>query len=238
MKWGRMVVLAALAAVLTVAGTVAAMRSYVAREAAALEEPPLCVVIDAGHGGEDGGATSISGARESRINLEIAHRADDLLAFLGYRTRMVRTGDEAVYDSSAKTISEKKVSDLKNHVKLVGETPGALLLSIHQNTFSDGKYAGAQVFFAPTDGSQELAENVQASLRALVDPNNHRKVKRADSVYLMNHIQCPGVLVECGFLSNREEDRLLQTPDYQKKLTLAIADGIAAWVSGKEKNEI
>jgi len=238
MKWKDMILLAVLAAALVITGTISGLRLYTAREAAWLADPALCVVVDAGHGGEDGGATSVSGVPESRTNLEIARRANDLLVFLGCRTRMTRTADEAIYDSTAKTISQKKVSDLKNRVKLVNGTPGALLLSIHQNTFSDGKYAGAQVFYAPTEGSRALAEQVQSALRADLDADNARRVKPASAVYLMNHIRCAGVLVECGFLSNREEDRLLQSPEYQKKLALAIASGIVRWAGGEGNDEI
>lgn len=239
MKREKMILLAVLAAAIMITGSISGLRLYEARETAALEEPDICVVVDAGHGGEDGGAVSVSGVQESQINLEIAQRADDLLALLGYRTKMVRTSDESIYDaSSAGTISEKKVSDLKNRVRLVNETPGALLLSIHQNMFSDGRYSGAQVFYAPTEGSKELAMCIQDTMRSVVDPENERKVKPADTVYLMNHINCTGILVECGFLSNKEEDRLLQTADYQKKLTLAISGGISAWLNGDTKDEI
>ena len=113
--------------------------------AAARELPPV-VVIDAGHGGEDGGARSCTGVQESGINLEIALRVNDLMHFLGMQTRMIRTTDCAVYTEGARTIAEKKVSDIHNRVRMVEETPGALLVSIHQNNFPEGKFRGAQVF--------------------------------------------------------------------------------------------
>ena len=178
------------------------------------------VVVDAGHGGEDGGATSISGVQESQINLEIARRTDAFLAFLGFNTKMIRESDTAIYDATAETISEKKASDLKNRVQIANQTPGAVLVSIHQNMFEDGRYSGAQVFYAATESSQELAERMQA----------------AETVYLMNHIQCPGILIECGFLSNEAEDLLLQDGDYQKKLALAIGVGVNGWAI-EEQNE-
>ena len=180
------------------------------------------VVIDPGHGGEDGGATSCTGVLESQINLEIALRLDDLLHLMGHETVMIRTTDRAVY-TQGDTIAEKKVSDLKQRVKIVNNTKNAVLLSIHQNQFSDGKYHGAQVFYAPGKESKTLAEKMQAALVGSVNPGSNRKSKKSDGVYLMQHIQCPGILIECGFLSNREEEAALRTPEYQKKLCAVIA---------------
>ena len=121
------------------------------------------IVIDPGHGGEDGGAISCTGKNESNFNLQIALRMNDLLHLLGYDTVMIRTTDSSVY-TTGQTISQKKVSDLKQRVRIVDRTPSALLLSIHQNTFPEGQYSGAQVFYAKTDGSEELAKLLQDSL--------------------------------------------------------------------------
>ena len=140
----------------------------------------VTIVIDPGHGGEDGGATSCTGIQESQLNLEISLRLRDLLHFLGYRTKMIRTTDTSVYTNGA-TISEKKISDLKHRVEMVNETADALLLSIHQNQFSDGRYSGAQVFFAPTQGSQSLAEQTQALLISSLNPGSKRACKPAES---------------------------------------------------------
>lgn len=209
------------------------------REAAAILQAPYTVVIDAGHGGEDGGATSVSGVNESQINLEIAQKMDDFLALIGFSTAMVRKSDVAIYDAGLTGISEKKVSDLKNRVKFVNQTVNPLLLSIHQNKFAEEKYSGAQVFYADTDGSRTWAELTQQALIHTVDPSNHRMIKPADTVYLMKNIQCSGILVECGFLSNTKEDLKLQDTAYQKKLTIAIASALAKWVSEEsEQSEI
>ena len=198
---------------------------------------PVTVVIDAGHGGEDGGASSKSGVLESTINLEIAGITNDLLRFAGVRTAMVRTQDVSVYTEGG-SIQQKKVSDLKNRVKLVESTPNALLLSIHQNFFTEGKYHGAQVFYAKTPGSQQLAEQLQSNLALGLEPDNHRQCKKSDGVYLMEHIDCTGVLVECGFLSNYEEEQRLQQPEYQKKLAAVIAGTLSVWLSEEHPNEI
>lgn len=202
---------------------------------ASVENLPLersrIIVIDAGHGGEDGGAVSCTGVQESQLNLEIALRLNDLLHFMGYETRMIRETDTAVYTPGTETISAKKISDLKNRVATVNATPNALLLSIHQNQFSDGQYSGAQVFYAATEGSQPLAEAMQQQLIASVNPGSNRQCKESDGVYLMKNVGCTAVLVECGFLSNREEEAKLREPDYQKKLCCIIAAVTSQYLS-------
>ena len=191
------------------------------------------IVIDAGHGGEDGGALSVSGVQESGINLEISLRLNDLLHFLGAQTKMIRTADVSVY-TGGDTIAQKKVSDIRNRVQTVEQTANAVLVSIHQNHYSEAKYRGAQVFYA--DGSEDFAEELQQALIDQVDPNNHRQCKSAKDIYLMEHVSCPAVLVECGFLSNYEEERLLRDATYQKKLAAAIGCSVLQYL--EETNEV
>lgn len=178
------------------------------------------IVIDAGHGGEDGGAVSVTGQKESELNLQIALRLNDLLRFLGVKTKMIRTEDISVY-TKGETIAQKKVSDIHERVRIVEETPNALLVSIHQNHFSEAKYRGAQVFYAK--GSEYLAEALQTMISVHADRNNHRQCKQIRDVYLFEHISCEGVLIECGFLSNPAEELLLRDAVYQKKLAATIA---------------
>lgn len=180
-----------------------------------------CVVIDAGHGGIDGGTTSCNGVLESMINLQIAEKLNDLFHLLGVQTVMVRTGDYSIH-SSGSSIAQIKVSDLKERVKLVNKTDNAILVSIHQNYYPDDRYSGAQVFYAGTNNSDTLAEQMQNGFRTL-DSGNKRLIKKADGIYLMQHIQCPGVLVECGFLSNHEEEAKLKTKEYQQRICCVIA---------------
>lgn len=189
-----------------------------------------CIIIDPGHGGEDGGAVSCSGLPESIYNLEISLRINDLLNLLGYQTRMIRTSDISVY-TKGNTLAQKKASDLKERVRLVNETEHALLLSIHQNHFPDDRYSGAQTFYAKTEGSQQLAEQLQEALIASVNPGSNRQIKKCSGIYIMEHIQCPGVLIECGFLSNTEEAAKLKSPDYQKKLSTVIAAVTSQYLS-------
>ncbi|MGM9584083.1 MAG: N-acetylmuramoyl-L-alanine amidase [Faecousia sp.] len=189
-----------------------------------------CIVLDPGHGGEDGGATSCTGVLESAYNLEISRRLNDLLHFLGYETRMIRTEDVSVY-TTGDTIARKKISDLKERVRMVNETENALLVSIHQNQFSDSRYSGAQVFYANTDGSRELAQQLQAELVAALNPGSSRKCKQSSGVYLMDNIRCTGVLVECGFLSNPQEEARLRSSDYQRKLCCVLASTLSRYLS-------
>lgn len=182
------------------------------------------VVIDAGHGGEDGGAVSLSGAIESQLNLAIAQRLDSILGFYGVDTLLLRNSDISLHSSDAHTIREKKVSDLHNRVNTIESLKDPVVISIHQNTFSNSKYRGAQVFYANGDLSLPFAQITQETLRQTLDPNNNRKPTTVpNTVYLMNHITCKAILVECGFLSNPEEDILLQSSDYQTKLAASLA---------------
>lgn len=188
-----------------------------------------CIVIDAGHGGEDGGAISCTGRPESVFNLEIALRLRDLMHLLGYQTKMIRTTDISVYTSGT-TIAQKKISDLKHRVQMVNETENALLLSIHQNQFTDSRYSGAQVFYSGTGDSEALAKQLQSAFVATVNPGSNRKAKRSSGIYLMEHIRCNGILIECGFLSNPQEEARLSAAEYQKKLCCVIGASVSRFL--------
>lgn len=185
----------------------------------------VCIVIDPGHGGVDGGAISCTGKLESAYNLEISLRLNDLFQLLGYDTCMIRTEDISVYTTGT-SIAQKKISDLKERVRIANETPNALLLSIHQNTFPESQYRGAQVFFSNTEESRNLAEQLQKTFACTVNPGSRRQAKKSSGVYLMEHIRCPGVLIECGFLSNPEEAARLNAKEYQQQLCCVIVSTV------------
>ena len=188
--------------------------------------PEATLVIDPGHGGEDGGAVSVTGVPESGINLAIALRLEQLMGFYGARTRLTRTADVSIHDDTARTLREKKGSDLRNRVALINRTPNATLISIHQNAGPTSRLHGAQVFYAGGGESLSLAETVQNGLRRCLDRENNRAPQVIPStVYLMNNVLCRAILVECGFVSNPEEDALLQNPAYQTKLAMVIGAG-------------
>lgn len=190
-----------------------------------------CIILDAGHGGEDGGAISCTGVYESKINLQITLRLQDLFHLLGYDTKMIRTTDVSVY-TQGETIASKKVSDLKERVRIVNETENALLISIHQNNFSDSRYNGAQIFFNSSEASKELAIQLQTAFVQTLNQGSNRKAKRSSGVYLMEHIECTAVLVECGFLSNPPEEAKLRSEDYQKSLCCVIASSVSNYLDG------
>lgn len=188
------------------------------------------VIIDAGHGGVDGGATSCTGVLESQINLEIALRLDDLMHLLGIHTKMIRTTDCSIY-TKGETIAAKKVSDLKERVRIVNDTDKAVLISLHQNYFSDSRYSGAQTFYAPTTGSKELANTLQTVLIQTLNQGSRRAPKKADGIYLMEHIDRCGILVECGFISNPQEEAMLTDALYQKKLCCVFASVLSQYIA-------
>ena len=199
----------------------------------ALAMPQTTVVLDAGHGGADGGAVSCTGARECEINLAITQRLDDLLHLLGCPTLQLRQGDTDLASADAASISEKKVTDLKNRVARINQQADGVLVSIHQNQFSQSQYRGAQVFYAPNTESRAFAALMQQNLRAGLDPANKRECKPGSGIFLLEKIECPGILVECGFLSNPGEEALLRSKDYQKRLAAVLAGSITAFLAGR-----
>lgn len=199
----------------------------------ALAMPQTTVVLDAGHGGSDGGAVSCTGARECEINLAITQRLDDLLHLLGCPTLQLRQGDTDLASADAASISEKKVTDLKNRVARINQQADAVLVSIHQNHFSQSQYRGAQVFYAPNTESRAFAALMQQNLRAGLDTANKRECKPGSGIFLLEKIECPGILVECGFLSNPGEEALLRSKDYQKRLAAVLAGSITAFLAGR-----
>ena len=199
-------------------------RDQVVTAAASTLEEGRILILDAGHGGEDGGASSAGGSRESDINLNIVLKTESLMAFLGVRTELTRSEDRSMHSEGASTIREKKVSDLKNRVELINRFSDAMLISVHQNYFTDSRYSGAQVFYSIGDVGRQWGEGTQKILRQVLDPDNDRAAKAVpDNVYLFSHISCPAILVECGFLSNGEEASLLLTDTYQRRIALALA---------------
>lgn len=189
-------------------------------------EEERVIIVDAGHGGEDGGAVSADGVIESHINLAIAQDVNALLTLLGEETRMTRTEDVSIHSQGADTLHQKKVSDLKNRVELVNSTPNSVLLSIHQNSLPRAKSVrGAQVFYGKCEASDAYACSIQNALNRAIN-GKEKDAKPIDpTVYLMKNVTAPAVLVECGFLSNRDDTAMLQQKDYQTKLAVVITAG-------------
>lgn len=193
---------------------------------AAVDSPVL--VVDAGHGGEDGGAVGADGTAESGVNLQIARRLELLLLFLGHKTAMTREGEAAVYSEDAVTLRQKKVSDLHNRAEMINGYESALVISIHQNSLpGHPKVHGAQVFYNAAAQAERLAAAVQEALNRCLQAGDERQVKAAPgSIFLLAQAKHPTILAECGFMSCPEECRRLQEPDYQVCLALVIASGV------------
>lgn len=191
-----------------------------------MQNTDLVLIIDAGHGGEDGGAVSISGVKESEINLGIASDLDQIMGFFGVQTIMTRNTENLDYTKKADTIREKKAEDQNNRLRLINSTENAVMISIHQNKFPDSGPFGSQVLFAPTNGSKVFAEYMQKLLISSLNSKNRRSATKVPSnILLMNHVKCPAILIECGFLSNTVEERLLLTDTYRLKVAAVIAAG-------------
>ena len=197
-----------------------------------VENTPV-IVLDAGHGGTDGGAVSEDGLIEREINMEITQRLALMMTFCAQRVVLTRTDSNSLASPDAATIKEEKRSDLANRVTLVNSLSNATLISIHQNSLpGHPKVSGAQVFFNNTASARHLAESVQRQLNGYHNAGNEKLSKQIDSsVYLMREAVCPAILVECGFLSNPTEARALCTEQYQKQLVLAIAAGYLSYTN-------
>lgn len=181
------------------------------------------VVIDAGHGGKDPGKTR-EDVLEKDINLDIANILREKLEAAGYQVIMTRTEDMGLYQE---TDSNKKATDMRSRCELINSSGADLAISIHQNSYTDNSVNGAQVFYyRHSQEGEKLANMVQASLKKNVNENNTRQAKYNDSYYLLINTACPTVIVECGFLSNENEAKLLQQREYQEKLAMAISLGI------------
>ena len=195
------------------------------------EEPKHTVIIDAGHGGEDGGAVGVTGLVEKDLNLDLAKRLAALLEERGYRVIMTRTEDVLLYDHNTDYHGRKKALDLAARQAVGDANPDAVFVSLHANTFSEAIYHGLQVWYSPNNPEAAvLAECIRACVTAQLQPENHRQSKPAGSnIYLLYHLQTPAVLVECGFLSNPTECRMLEDDAYRDALALALCQGIVAY---------
>lgn len=209
---------------------------FLSREAARLVTVEMgsrkTIIIDAGHGGEDPGKVGIDQILEKDINLEIARLVEQELAEDGYQVIMTRTEDVMLgKDGSV----NKKSEDLKQRCKIINESNALCAVSIHQNSYSDPAVSGAQVFyFEGSEQGKRMAECLQNALVEGIDPDNHRQAKKNGTYYLLKKTEIPTVIVECGFLSNKEEAKALNKTEYQQKIAEAIRDGIIAYMEGEE----
>lgn len=201
-------------------------------DAKASAAPEITVVIDAGHGGEDGGAVSADGTLEKDLNLSIALTVGKYLAANGINVVYTRTEDILLYDRNVDFKGRKKVLDLAARLNVSQKTENSIFVSIHMNSFPQTKYNGLQVYYSGNHkDSKIIADIVQKNVSALLQPQNDRKTKSAgSSIYLLDRITTPAVLIECGFLSNAEECAKLKQETYRRQMSLVIANSIAEYV--------
>lgn len=195
------------------------------------------ILIDPGHGGFDGGAKSKNGVIEKDINLQISMKLKANLEEKGYKVYLTRENDESL-DNSGTTIKEKKRIDLKKRREMKKETNCDVFISIHQNMFPQQKCYGAQVWHGSNNVSKILADNIQNAIKESVNDNNKRVSKPAGDAYLILRDDYKGasVLVECGFLSNMEEEKKLQTEEHQDLLVKGISLGIEKYFEEIKNN--
>lgn len=193
-----------------------------------VEENGHIVILDAGHGGMDGGCSDDDGIPEKGINLNIALVLKDLLESDGYKVEMTRETDKSIHDKGIEGIANQKRSDMDNRLALFNKYEDAICISIHQNQYTDSKYKGAQMFYSSTNPESEvLAEILQNEFREHIQPYNEREIKLCGKeLFLCYFSKNPTVMAECGFMSNDEESELLKTEEYQRKIALTIYSAI------------
>lgn len=229
----RICVLSIVLSLIIIAVTVSAAEKSVNAGALAAGND-ITVVLDAGHGGIDGGTSAKDGTLEKSVNLDITRCVESYLKCFGISTVLTRNSDESIHDKDAETIRQKKVSDIKNRLNIVEATPNSVLVSIHQNYFTDSSVKGSQVFYSKNNkNSKDLAELIREKITVNLQPDNNKEIKECgSSVYLMYHTTVPAVMIECGFMSNADEAAKLKDFDYQQKIAFLIACGVAEYIQG------
>lgn len=189
------------------------------------------IILDAGHGGIDGGAVGINNVLEKKINLEITLKLAELLQKNNFDVILTRSNDDSIHNSSETDISKQKRSDMYNRKNIMNSHPNAIFISIHQNKFYDSSCKGAQIFYSKNcEESQVIAQILQNKFREKLQLDNKREIKAAeDNLFLLYNAEIPAVLVECGFLSNQEECQNLCDEEYQTKIAYVILEGLLEW---------
>ena len=185
------------------------------------------IIIDAGHGVPDEGAESSKGTTEAETNLAIALKLQNLLETSGCTVILTRSDENAIYDIDSKTLRQKKISDIRNRVKIGNESSADIFVSVHLNKIPQQQYYGWQCFYKEgNEKGKKLAVSIQQNLNDALQKENNRIAHTIDNVYIIKHVEIPTTIVECGFLSNPEEEQQLLNDEYQNRLAWGIYNGI------------
>ncbi|MHC1694528.1 MAG: N-acetylmuramoyl-L-alanine amidase [Eubacteriales bacterium] len=195
-------------------------------------QQPL-VIVDAGHGGMDGGAHGSGGILEKDINLSVSLKLEQFLKMADISCLLTRRDDRMLGDEEAR---KRKAADLNGRIAIANENPSALFVSVHMNKFPQAQYSGLQVFYSANNpSSKTAAEIVQTNIKAQLQPDNDRQIKPGKSIYMLQNIRSPAIIVECGFLSNPGEEKLLTQDEYQSKLAFLLFCSIVEYLEEQDK---
>ena len=223
----KRITLVAIAACFSIFGFMFTTARLDTKETVVLPVSGKTIVLDAGHGIPDEGAQSSNGTTEAQTNLKITLKVQNLLEQSGCTVILTRSDENAIYDIDSKTLKQKKISDIHNRVKIGNESSADIFVSIHLNKIPQSQYDGWQTFYkSGNEQGKKLSESIQVSLNESIEKENKRVAKTIDNVYIVKHVEIPTTIVECGFLSNPEEEKKLLEDDYQNRLAWGIYNGI------------
>lgn len=213
--------------ILCVAGCIYGFYSHMTKETFGKGDAQMTVVVDAGHGGMDGGAVGSTGVLEKDLNLQVAKKLETIITENGGQVIMTRTEDISIHDESETTVRGQKRSDLRKRRDIAQKSNADVFISVHMNKFEQSQYRGAQIFYADDAKSKEFAASIKQAIEPISEKSAERETKKAyDTMYILKGAKIPSVIVECGFVSNPEEEKLLMSEEYQQQLAQAIYDGL------------
>lgn len=200
-------------------------------------DPRQTVILDAGHGGMDSGAVGVTGALEKEINLSIVLKLQAMLEFSGYNVMLTRSDDRSIHDQHITGIGNQKRSDMSNRLAIVKSHPNGIFFSIHQNKFTQEKYWGAQMFYTSKHADNMNIARIMQQRFKLIQPENDREIKLSgDELYLFKETEIPALLIECGFLSNANEENKLKTDEYRQEVAFTIFCGITEYINSRQSS--
>lgn len=198
--------------------------------AAAATSKPV-IVLDAGHGGLDSGAVGATGVLEKDVNLSIVLALRDMFEMSGFEVVLTRDEDISIYDPGVEGIRNQKLNDMDNRLEIIQKYPDSIFLCIHQNNFTDPKYFGGQMFYNNNNPQNRTLAQIMQNKFAQLQPGNGREIKlTGEELFLLKSNKNPSLMIECGFLSNPEEEQKLSTWEYQQKVAFTIYGGVMEFI--------